>query len=453
MRVAVIGGGWAGMAAAVALAQSGSQVTVLEAARTLGGRARRVPVTGADGAELSLDNGQHILIGAYTHTLGLMRTVGIDVPSALLRTPLALTYADQTGLQLPDLPPPWDALVGVARARGWHWADKLALLRACAGWQIRGFQCDAHWSVAQLCHGLTPRLLQEFIEPLCVSALNTPAHEASAQVFLRVLRDSLFSGRGGSNLLLPRMDLGALFPEAAARWLATQGATVHTGQRVQQLQHTHTGATEGWLVDGVPFDAVVLATHSTESARLVRAALPSLPQAAQAPMTQWADTAQALRFTAIGTVYALAPHAADTTGTGRTLAQPMLALRPTPQEPAQFVFDRSHLGGPPGLLAFVVSASEQDRATLEQQVLQQAQRQLGLSGLIPLQTVVEKRATFACTPALQRPAVALLPSLCAAGDYTEGPYPATLEGATMSGLQAAQHLLGRSPIRASAAVS
>ena len=88
-----------------------------------------------------------------------------------------------------------------------------------------------------------------------------------------------------------------------------------------------------------------------------------------------------------------------------------------------------------------MSASEQDRATLEQQVLQQAQRQLGLSGLIPLQTVVEKRATFACTPALQRPAVALLPSLCAAGDYTEGPYPATLEGAIMSGLQAAEHLL------------
>ena len=447
MRVAVIGGGWAGMAAAVALAQGGTQVTVLEAARTLGGRARRVAVTGADGSELSLDNGQHILIGAYTQTLGLMRTVGIDVPSALLRTPLALTYADQTGLQLPDLPPPWDALVGVARARGWHWADKLALLRACAGWQIRGFQCDAHWSVAQLCHGLTPRLLQEFIEPLCVSALNTPAHEASAQVFLRVLRDSLFSGRGGSNLLLPRMDLGALFPEAAARWLATQGATVHTGQRVQQLQHTHTSATEGWLVDGVPFDAVVLATHSTESARLVRAALPSLPAAAQAPIAQWADTAQALRFTAIGTVYAMAPGA----GTPHTLAQPMLALRPTPQEPAQFVFDRSHLGGQAGLLAFVVSASEQDRATLEQQVLHQAQRQLGLHGLVPLQTVVEKRATFACTPALARPTVALAPHLCAAGDYTEGPYPATLEGAVMSGLQAAQHLLHRPPPAARAA--
>eukprot|EP01034_Spumella_vulgaris_P046906 gene46906-58510_t len=246
MKVAIVGAGWAGMAAAVTATQAGHQVTVFEATRTVGGRARALPVNLPDGTPVVLDNGQHILIGAYTHTLGLMRTVGIDVPSALLRIPLALTYADQTGLQLPDLPPPWDALVGVARARGWRWTDKLALLSACAGWQIRGFQCDAHWSVAQLCHGLTPRLLQEFIEPLCVSALNTPAHEASAQVFLRVLRDSLFSGRGGSNLLLPRMDLGALFPEAAARWLATQGATVHTGQRVQQLQHTHTGAAEGW---------------------------------------------------------------------------------------------------------------------------------------------------------------------------------------------------------------
>ena len=76
---------------------------------------------------------------------------------------------------------------------------------------------------------------------------------------------------------------------------------------------------------------------------------------------------------------------------------------------------------------------------------QEHQRQLGLRGLVPLQTVVEKRATFACTPALARPTVALGPNLCAAGDYTEGPYPATLEGAVMSGLQAAQHLLHGPP--------
>jgi predicted NAD/FAD-binding protein len=231
MRVAVIGAGWAGMAAAVALTQGGCRVTVIEAARTLGGRARSLTAQGADAAPLVLDNGQHILIGAYRQTLNLMRAVGVDVQSALLRTPLTLTYSDQTGLQMPDLPPPWDALVGVLRARGWSWSDKLGLLRACAGWQIRGFRCDERLSVAQLCRGLPQRLLQEFIEPLCVSALNTPAGDASAQVFLRVLRDSLFSGRGGSHLLLPRTDLGALFPDAASQWLHTRGAVVQPGVR------------------------------------------------------------------------------------------------------------------------------------------------------------------------------------------------------------------------------
>ena len=118
------------------------------------------------------------------------------------------------------------------------------------------------------------------------------------------------------------------------------------------------------------------------------------------------------------------------------------SLRPGPEQPAQFVFDRGHLGGPAGLLAFVVSVSEQDRATLEDQVVRQAQEQLGLKTLRPLQTVVEKRATFACTPSLRRPGNRVLSGLWAAGDYTEGPYPATLEGAIRSGLHAAQQITG-----------
>lgn len=118
----------------------------------------------------------------------------------------------------------------------------------------------------------------------------------------------------------------------------------------------------------------------------------------------------------------------------------MLALRANATEPAQFVFDRGQLGGPAGLLAFVISASVGDSATLTQQVLAQAARQLGLNALEPVQTIVEKRATFACTPGLQRPAVVVSPGLLACGDYIAGPYPATLEGAVRSGLAAALHL-------------
>jgi hypothetical protein len=114
----------------------------------------------------------------------------------------------------------------------------------------------------------------------------------------------------------------------------------------------------------------------------------------------------------------------------------MLALRSAPDAPAQFVFDRGQLGGPEGLLAFVVSASDGSRESLQAAVLAQAERQLaglGLPALQPVQTVVEKRATFACTPSLVRPPQAIAPGLLAAGDYVDGPYPATLEGAVRSG--------------------
>ena len=80
-----------------------------------------------------------------------------------------------------------------------------------------------------------------------------------------------------------------------------------------------------------------------------------------------------------------------------------------------------------------------DRETLQTQVLRQAQTQLGLT-LQAVQTVVEKRATFACTPGLERPSMHIAPGLLACGDYVAGPYPATLEGAVRSGVAAAMAL-------------
>jgi len=432
VRLAVVGAGWGGMAAAVRAAQAGHAVTVFEAARTLGGRARSVAAAGADGQPLALDNGQHILIGAYTECLALMRTVGVDVDAALLRLPLALCYPDGSGLALPDTAPPWDALAGMARARGWSLGERLALLARAARWRIAGFACPPGASVAALCAGLPPHLVREFIDPLCVSALNTPAAQACGATFLRVLRDSLFAGRGGSNLLLPRASLGALLPEPAAAWLQARGHGVLTGQRVHGLAQQPDG---GWQVDGTPFDAVLLATCAQEAARLAGQA--QAPAALQPALHGWAAQARALSFGAIATVYAMQPQAR-----GPLLARPMLALRSRALRPAQFVFDRHQLGGPPGLLAFVVSAFEGERHGLAAQVLEQAREDLGLAALQPLQTVVEKRATFVCSPGLQRPPQHIAPRLLACGDYVAGPYPATLEGAVLHGGAAVQAVAG-----------
>lgn len=413
LKLAIVGAGWAGLACAVEATRAGHAVTLFEAARTPGGRARRLE----DGGGLALDNGQHILIGAYRATLQLMRDVGVDPDAALLRTPLSLRFADGGGLALPRLPAPLDLLAGIASARGWTVHDKLSLLRTALGWRLNGFRCAHETSVATLCARLTPRVMQELIEPLCVSALNTPVERSSGAVFLRVLHDALFSGRAGADLLLPRTDLGALLPDAALAWLARRGATVRLGTRVRAIAPS-TGA---WTVDDAPFDRIVLGCAPWDAARLVRGS--------GVPADAWCAAAEALRFEAIATVYLRG---------GAPLAAPMLALRSSLDAPAQFVFDRAQLDGTKGLLAFVISANEAPRAVLERQVLAQAADQLGQHDLRVVQTVVEKRATFACTPALARPGPRIAPGLLACGDYIDGPYPATLEGAVMSGLTAAK---------------
>jgi len=425
MKIAIVGAGWAGLAAAVQAVAMGHDVALFEASRTPGGRARAVPGVLPDGTEVALDNGQHILVGAYTETLRLMRQVSINPQQALLRLPLTLLYPDGAGLKLPNWPSPLDALYGILTARGWQWQDKLSLLRAARDWRRNGFECAPATSVGRLCATLTPKVRQEMIEPLCVSALNTPSREASAQVFLRVMRDALFGAKGGSNLLLPRIDLTQLFPQAALDWLTlVRGSDIHLGERIDLIEQRG----NQWRLQGRSFDRVVLATSSTDAARILDSSAQSAIESAAVQMRQWAGTARSLRFEAIATVYAWAPRA--------SLSAPMLSLRCTAAAPAQFAFDRGQLGGPAGLLAFVVSASQGERQDIQTQVLAQAQDQLGLK-LQAVQTLIEKRATFACTPGLKRPSLQVAPGLLACGDYIEGPYPATLEGAVRSGVAAA----------------
>ena len=427
MKIAIIGAGWAGMTAAVKATGVGHHVTIFEATHTLGGRARALSNSQVqvlpNGSPVPLDNGQHILIGAYSETLRLLRLVGVSPQDTLLELPMTLQFPDGLGLKFATLPTPFDALGGILRAPGWSLTDKWALLRDALGWKLNGFGCADSLTVAELCQHLTPKIKAELIEPLCVSALNTAPAQASGRVFLRVMRDALFGVQGGSRLLLPRVDLSALFPDAAAHWVQARGGLLKLGQRVESIQPQG----RQWRVQSELFDAVILATAASHAVHIVSACAQDVSPFIAKKMQHWVHTTRALQFEAIATVYAWAPHAA--------LPQAMLALRSSAQHPAQFVFDRGQLGGPAGLLALVVSAAQGERATLQAQVLAQAQAQLGMA-LQAVQTVVEKRATFACTPGLQRPPPTLAPGLLACGDYLAGPYPATLEGAVRSGCAA-----------------
>ena len=460
-RVLVVGGGWAGLAAAVRACERGLEVTLLEAARAWGGRARALERgSGSDfpaAPPLALDNGQHILIGAYTQTLGLMQRLGVDLSTHLHAMPLDLRFADGSGLATPSWalrwPAPLDTLAAMAGARGWSWRDRAALLAAAAGWRRRGFACAPSASVAGLCASLPPRVWHDLIEPLCVAALNTPAQQASGQVFLTVLRDALL-GAGhapwrASQLLLPRTCLGDLLPLPAVRWLKQRGAQLHLGQRATGLERSTDGR---WRVHSAravyEAENLILACPAAAAARLLRG-LPEAP-------ADWIEPAAALAHTAIGAVYV-----AGWLRTPWPSSHPMLALRSSgPESPAQFAFRRDELQAPPAAaaaatlaeratsgasdqsewaeLALVASACTTDKAALQAAVLAQACAALGLHGEQVRQTVIEKRATFACTPGLRRPSAAIAPGLWAAGDYIDGPYPATLEGAVRSGLQAAE---------------
>jgi len=420
MRVAVVGAGWAGLAAAVRATQAGHAVTVFEMAAQTGGRARGVDVDG-----LALDNGQHILIGAYARTLALMSTVGADAGALLHRQSLELRYPDGRGLRMPA-GPAWLAFgLGVMRCRGFGWHDKLALMRAAAGWALSGFRCAPGTTVQQLCAGLPPAVRQLLIDPLSVAALNTGAAEASGAVLLRVLRDALFGGRGAADLLLPRRPLSALLPQPAVAWLQRTGATLRLGARVQAVNP----APSGWGVDGEAFDAVVLACSAAEAARLSAPIAPA-----------WSARALALGYEPIVTVYLRCP--------GARLPAPMTALIEGPRAPAQFAFDHGALGATPDLFAFVISGARSwVDAGLEATaaaVLEQA-RTAFPAGTWPaplsvVRTMAEKRATFRCVPGLDRPPTVIAPGLFAAGDYIEGPYPATLEGAVRAGETAAAQL-------------
>lgn len=418
-RVAVIGAGWAGLAAAVHATRLGHQVSLFEMASRPGGRARQVESQG-----MAFDNGQHILIGAYAETLELMRSVGVDGKRALLRSPLRVCYPDGSGLRLGRGSPLLAFGRAVLRYPGWRPAAKWALLQTAARWALRRFTCAPGLTVAQLTRHLPEVVRRELLDPLCVAALNTPAQAASAEVFLRVLRDALLSGPGSADLLLPRWRLSALWPEPAMQWLSARGATARLSCRVQQLERQG----RHWQVDGQAFDGVVLACTALEAARLAEAHAP-----------EWAALARGLRYEPIVTVYA---HSPDT-----RLPEPMLALHSDPASPAQFVFDLGEISGMEGVLAFVISGAaawvEKGSDATIAATLNQGQRALArhlASPLVGLRALTEKRATFLCTPGMQRPATALLPGLVAAGDYIDGPYPATLEGATRSGRAAAQQL-------------
>jgi hydroxysqualene dehydroxylase len=401
-RVAIVGAGYAGMAAAVTLAGEGMPVTVFEAGPVPGGRARRVESQGR-----SLDNGQHVLIGAYTELFRLMRTVSMP-PDALLRMPLEIRYAGGFRFRPLWLPRPLGVAAGLLLARGVPYSERRGALRFMRSMHRAGFRLARDMTVQQLldAHDQRRSLGRFLWEPLCVSALNTPVAAASANAFLAVLREALAGGARAGDLLLPRRDLSQLFPEPAADYVRRHGGTIWLRARVESVHELKQG-----------FDAVIVAVGPHQ----LKAVLP--------------DVAIEDSYQPIYTCYLQYEEKLK-------LEHPMLGLS---GGLVQWVFDRGALLGEHGRLACVISAQGAHQELALDELCARCHEELaraipGLGAPLWSQAIAEKRATVSCTPDRARPPPQS-PGIFLAGDYMDPEYPPTLEAAVRSGVHAARRAL------------
>lgn len=412
-KIAVIGGGWSGLATAVQLVENGLQVCLFEAGKTLGGRAK---TTYLDGREL--DNGQHILLGAYSETLGLIRRIDVDPADIFLRLSLRFRGDEGFSLCLPNLPSPLNLGVGLMLAKGVGLREKIRAARWIQALKTNGFLLAGDISVAHWLNGAgqTGQLRRFLWEPLCLAALNTPCDRASAQIFANILRDSLGSpNRASTDLLIPRVPLGAVLPEPALQWLSRQGAEIRFSHRVQSI--------ENCCVDGEVFDAVVVAVAPQHSAKL----LPFSP-----PMD----------YEPIATVYLEYPNILGDDN------NPLMSLQTALG--SVWVIQRESLIENKTIFSGVISGSGPWELKTDLELVQEIHRaflhQMRLSSLgakpVWSRVVREKRATFSCRPHLSRPPIkTVIPSVWRVGDYTWSEYPATLEGAVRSGIHAAKQII------------
>jgi len=443
--VAIIGGGWAGCAAAVTLAAAGIRVDLFEAAPVLGGRARRVQRAG-----LPLDNGQHLMLGAYEHSLAVLAKVHGEagVRDVLTRGPLAImplaaTQTDALTLVRGGAEGTLGLLTGLLSARGLSWRERIANIAWMRKLKRTGFVRPPYETVAQMLAPLPRRVARGLWEPLCLAALNTPSETASAQIFANVLK-AAFAGRSdASDFLLPATDLSAVFPEAAARFVTARGGAIRTSAPARVLRSTRSATTvlTGTSLHEASAAIVAVGPHQIAGAFAPEAltALPELGTLQKALAT--------LDYEPIFTVWL---------GYGEALSLPMPIAR-LDDAPGQWVVDRADVLAAAQvdsvrpklqqLLAVILSAhgphEALDHGMLALEIDAQLRRlQPDRPPCLWFQVIAEKRATYACTPGRARPAeTRLTEGIYLAGDYMNGDYPATLEAAVRSGVKAAEAVL------------
>ncbi|MBX3026937.1 hydroxysqualene dehydroxylase HpnE [bacterium] len=445
-EIVVIGGGFAGLAAGVALAAGGARPLVLEAGPQLGGRARSF--TDAASGE-RLDNGQHAMLGCYTHTLAFLERIG-TAGRVVRQDRLRVAMRDRTrgagrivGARLPG---PLHMAGGVLGYRLLRPGERLAALRAGVAILRRHRRGDASLAdctVAELLRALGQSAAAQasFWNPVAVATLNELPERAAARPFAAVLARAFFGGRRDAQFVLPGTDLSDLYTGAAEQFIVARGGRVETRAAVTGLALGPTGVRAVRLRDGRRVAAA--ACIAAVPPRALAALLPDALRAA--PLLRGLDT------------FAGSPIVSAHLWLDRpVMAEPFLGCIGTT---AQWFFNRSALqarGATDGQwLSAVISAGHaivdwpapRIAATIFDDLRALLPDAAGAT-LRRAVVVKERQATISNTPATERrrPGAATpLANLWLAGDWTATGLPPTIESAVMSGHRAAALALGRGP--------
>ncbi len=432
----IIGGGISGLAAAVRLVERGRTITLFEAKPRLGGRTFSF-FDNASGE--TLDNGQHIMMGCYTSTLSFLRAIGV-ADDRLLRIPLDIPYlhADgrRTSIRAVSLPFPINNLGALLGFKMLNMHQRLSVLRIAkvmiaknADDETRGLSVQT-WLIKRKQDDET---IEYLWAPIVLATMNAAPEMASAQVFLRVLREVFLGGKTASTVILPASNLDETLIDPAANFIRAHGGVIRLHEHAEQLVFRDDGS-------------VIIRT--SQDATEARSVIPAVPPAALSRILERSGLRERIPVDAVAfenapivSVHVLAPV--------QLARAPMLGLLGSP---LHWLFSKGQTAHGLWRYSCTISAAtalvDANEAALRRLITTELRRffpSLAANDIVLMKIVKERAATFVPRPGIEayRPTTRTsIPNFFLAGDWTDTGLPATIEGAVRSGEEAGEEVLG-----------